>query len=49
MVIPDGGTYIDERLVPDQAKVGGLYGHAWQSAEMKAAAAATPSKGTPWP
>jgi hypothetical protein len=49
MVIPDGGTYIDERLVPDQAKVGGLYGHAWQSAEMKAAAAAMPAKGTPWP
>ena len=49
MVVPDGGTYVDARLVPDQAKAGGFYGHAWQSEEMKAAAAAIPAKGTPWP
>lgn len=49
MLIPAGGAAIDARLVPDQAKVGGFYGHAWQSAEALAAAAAIPAKGTPWP
>ncbi|MBM3497610.1 MAG: hypothetical protein FJX74_02960 [Armatimonadetes bacterium] len=49
MAIPDGGAFIDERLVPEQAKTGGFYGRAWQSEEMKAAAAGIPAKGTPWP
>jgi hypothetical protein len=49
MVIPDGGAFIDDRLVPEQAQAGGFYGRPWESAEMKAAAAAIPAKGRPAP
>ena len=49
MAVPPGGASIDARLVPEQAKAGGFYGHAWQSAEALAAAAAVPAKGTAWP
>ena len=49
ITVPDGGAYIDERLVPEQAKVGGFSGHEWQSDGAKAAAAAVPAKGTPAP
>ncbi|HJN13967.1 MAG TPA: hypothetical protein QGH10_00675 [Armatimonadota bacterium] len=49
MTIPEGGAYIDERLVPAQAKLGGFSGHEWQSDGAKAAAAAVPAKGTPAP
>lgn len=49
MVIPPGGASIDARLVPEQARIGGFYGHAWTSPEAIVAAAAIPVKGTPWP
>jgi hypothetical protein len=49
MVIPEGGAYLDERLVPEEARSGGFYGRPWQSDEMKAAASAVPAKGKAWP
>jgi len=42
--VPGQGSIIDARLDPDEAKAGGFYGHVWQTAEMKAAAAAVPAR-----
>jgi hypothetical protein len=48
-VIPDGGSFIDKRLLPEAVRAGFFYGHRWHSPEGKAMAAQVPAKGKPWP
>lgn len=47
--IPGSGGVFDGRLTPEFVKLGGFFGRAWASAEMKARAASVPTKGRPFP
>ncbi len=49
MMIPAGGSPLDQRLVPVSATEGLFYGQKWTSAEGRAMAARLPVKGKPWP
>ncbi|MBK8648170.1 MAG: hypothetical protein IPN16_16845 [Gemmatimonadetes bacterium] len=49
MVIPEGGSPLDKRLVPEAAAAGAFYGQPWTSAEGKAMAGRVPRKGRPYP
>jgi hypothetical protein len=48
-VIPEGGSPLDKRLVPEAAAAGAFYGQPWTSAEGKAMAGRVPRKGRPYP
>jgi hypothetical protein len=49
MVIPEGGSPLDQRLVPEATAQGLFYGQPWRTAEGKAMAARLPKKGLPYP
>ncbi len=48
IVIPDGGSTLDQRLLP-QPDAGFFYGIPWTTPEGKAAAKRVPTKGKPYP
>lgn len=45
-VIPGGGSILDARLSPDEAKRGAFYGRAWTTPDMQASAARVPDRNT---
>jgi hypothetical protein len=47
--IPQGGSFIDRRIVPDAVRAGFFYGHKWKSSEGKAMIEKLTAKGKPWP
>jgi hypothetical protein len=48
-IVPPGGSYADERVIPKLAQQGAFYGRPWVTSQGKALAMALPSKGSASP